>query len=127
MPSAGSDDSLPASLQVAAALRNEIATGDLAPGDRLPSIRQLADRFKVAPMTAQNAIEVLRSEGLIYTSPGRGSFVREDALSSGSPSPSPEYLAITRHLEELDSRVQEMADRVSQLERLARNDRQAHR
>jgi GntR family transcriptional regulator len=114
-------------LQVAAALRNEIATGDLAPGDRLPSIRQLADRFKVAPMTAQNAIEVLRSEGLIYTSPGRGSFVREDALSSGSPSPSPEYLAITRHLEELDSRVREMADRVSQLERLARNDRQAHR
>ena len=78
-------------------------------------------------MTAQNAIEVLRSEGLIYTSPGRGSFVREDALSSDSPSPSPEYLAITQHLEELDSRVQEMADRVSQLERLARNDRQAHR
>lgn len=127
MASVDSGDSLPASLQVAAALRNEIATGTLVPGDRLPSIRQLADRFKVAPMTAQNAIEVLRSDGLIYTSPGRGSFVRDKALSSAALSPSPEYLAITRHLEELDSRVQEMADRVSQLERLVRNDRQAQR
>jgi GntR family transcriptional regulator len=127
MASTGSDDSLPASLQVAAALRDEIASGTPAPGDRLPSIRQLADRFKVAPMTAQNAIEVLRSEGLIYTSPGRGSFVRDQAPSSDKPAPSPEYLAITRHLEELDSQVREMADRVSQLERLVLDDRQAQR
>lgn len=126
MASAGPDDSLPASLQVAAAIRDEIAAGALIPGDKLPSIRKLAERFNVAPMTAQNAMEVLRHEGLVYTSPGRGSFVRDQATPSSPSTPSPEYLAITEHLEELDTRVREMADRVSELETLVRNERQAH-
>jgi GntR family transcriptional regulator len=125
MASTGSDDSLPASLQVAAALRDEIAAGTLTPGDKLPSIRTLAERFSVAPMTAQNAIEALRNEGLIFTSPGRGSFVRDKAAQAGSSTPSPEYLAITEHLEEIDTQVREMADRVSELERLVRNEHQA--
>jgi DNA-binding GntR family transcriptional regulator len=125
MASTGSDDSLPASLQVAAALRDEIAAGTLTPGDKLPSIRTLAERFSVAPMTAQNAIEALRNEGLIFTSPGRGSFVRDQATQAGSSTPSPEYLAITEHLEEIDTQVREMADRVSELERLVRNEHQA--
>lgn len=125
MASASSDDSLPASLQVAAVLRDEISAGTLAAGDKLPSIRKLAERFRVAPMTAQNAVEVLRDEDLIYTSPGRGSFVRNQTKQAGKPTPSPEYLAISEHLEELDTQVREMADRVSQLERLVRNERQA--
>ena len=78
----GSEDSRPASLQVADALRREIASGALAPGDKLPSIRSLAERFGVAPMTAQSAIDALRSEGLVYASPGRGTFVRADANPS---------------------------------------------
>src|SRR5262252_2828472 len=113
-----SDDSRPASLQVADALRREIASGTLGPGDKLPSIRTLAERFGVAPMTAQSAIDMLRSEGLIYASPGRGTFVRADAGSSEAGSPSPEYLAITEHLGELDTQMREMADRVDKLEKL---------
>jgi DNA-binding GntR family transcriptional regulator len=115
-------------LQVADALRSEIASGTLAPGDKLPSIRTLAERFGVAPMTAQSAIDILRSEGLIYTSPGRGTFVRADAGSSDAGnSPSPEYLAITEHLSELDTQMQEMADRVGKLEKLVRPEGQAPR
>lgn len=125
MAGVSSEDSLPASLQVAAALRNEITAGKLAPGERLPSIRKLADRFAVAPMTAQNAIEALRGEGLVYTSPGRGSFVRNPVPAASGPAPSPEYVAISRHLEELDSQFREMADRVSELERLVRDERPA--
>jgi len=112
-------------LQVAEALRGEIASGALAPGDKLPSIRSLAERFGVAPMTAQSAIDMLRSEGLIYTSPGRGTFVRADARSSDASSPSPEYLAITEHLSELDAQMHEMADRMDKLEKLVRRERQA--
>lgn len=70
------DDSEPASRQVASAIRGEISAGDLAPGAKIPSVRKLSERFGVAVMTAQSAVEILRSEGLIYTSPGRGSFVR---------------------------------------------------
>jgi GntR family transcriptional regulator len=123
----GSDDSRPASLQVADALRREIAAGALSPGDKLPSIRSLADRFGVAPMTAQSAIDMLRSESLIYTSPGRGTFVRADAKSSDASSPSPEYLAITEHLSELDAQMREMTDRVDKLEKQVRHERQAER
>jgi DNA-binding GntR family transcriptional regulator len=114
-------------LQVADALRGEIASGALAPGDKLPSIRSLAERFGVAPMTAQSAIDMLRSDGLIYTSPGRGTYVRTDARSADASSPSPEYLAITEHLGELDAQMREMADRVDKLEKLAQRERQAPR
>jgi DNA-binding GntR family transcriptional regulator len=112
-------------LQVADALRDEIAEGMLAPGDKLPSIRSLAERFGVAPMTAQSAIDMLRSERLIYTSPGRGTFVRADAKSSDVPNPSPEYLAISEHLNELDAQMQEMAGRVDKLEKLVERERPA--
>lgn len=119
------DDSRPASLQVAEALRAEIASGQLAPGDKLPSIRRLAGRFGVAPMTAQSAIDMLRNAGLVYTSPGRGTFVRTDAESAGGSSPSPEYLQISEHLNELDAQMQEIADRVGKLEELMRPEGQA--
>jgi DNA-binding GntR family transcriptional regulator len=90
----------------------------------LPSIRQLAERFSVATMTAQSAIDPLRTEGLVYTSPGRGTFVRTDAAATEA-SPSPEYLAITEHLNELDAQMRDMADRVDQLEKLAKHGHQA--
>ena len=121
------DDSRPASLQVADALRAEIASGQLAPGDKLPSIRKLAERFGVAPMTAQSAIEMLRTEGLVYTSPGRGTFVRTDAESTDGSSASPEYLEISEHLTELDAQMRDMADRVDRLEKLVKRGRQAPR
>ncbi len=121
------DDSRPASLQVAAALRDEIASGALARGNKLPSIRKLAERFDVAPMTAQSAIDLLRSEGLIYTSPGRGTFVRTQDEASAAPEPSPEYLAITEHLNELDAQVHAIADRVNELEKLAQQGDQDQR
>ncbi len=118
------DDSRPASLQVADTLRAEIASGKLAPGDRLPSIRKLAERFGVAPMTAQSATEILRSAGLVYTSPGRGTFVRTNAETTDASTPSPEYLAITEHLDELDAQVHAIADRLNKLEELARQGNQ---
>lgn len=124
--SGGTEDSRPALLQVADSLRSEIAAGALAPGDKLPSIRNLAERFGVAPMTAQSAIELLRSEGLIYTSPGRGTFVRTRPTPPVAV-PSSEYLALTEHLGELDAQVHAIADRLDALEKLARPDDQAER
>ena len=117
------DDSRPASLQVAAALRSEITSGTLAPGAKIPSVRQIAERFKIAPMTAQNAVDALKDEGLVFTSPGRGTFVRSQPPDS--PAPSAEYVAISRHLEELDAQMQSVADRMTELENLVRHERQA--
>jgi GntR family transcriptional regulator len=62
--------------QIAAIYRSRIESGELAPGDRLPSIRTLAQQYEVATTTAQKVIEALRDEGLIVTSP-MGAFVAE--------------------------------------------------
>ncbi|MYS82764.1 MULTISPECIES: GntR family transcriptional regulator [Streptomycetaceae] len=51
--------------RVAANLRRCIQSGDLAPGDRVPSRHQISRELGVAPTTVQRALELLRSEGLI--------------------------------------------------------------
>lgn len=72
-----SDDPRPPYQQVANALRAAILTRKFAPGDKLPSGPQLAERYGVARMTVQQAVRVLRDEGLIVSRQGSGVFVRE--------------------------------------------------
>jgi DNA-binding transcriptional regulator YhcF (GntR family) len=71
------DDPRPPYAQVAGALRAAILTKKLRPGDKLPSGNQLATRYGVARMTVQQAIRVLRDEGLVVSRQGSGVFVRE--------------------------------------------------
>jgi GntR family transcriptional regulator len=73
------DDSRPPYVQAAEVLRREISTGRLKPGDKLPSSRALQDRYGIASSTVQNALRLLKSEGLVYSVQGRGSFVRNGA------------------------------------------------
>lgn len=70
-----SDDPRPPYLQVADGLRHAIQTGELAAGRKLPSGRELAEQWGVALMTLQKAVDLLRSEGLVYSQQGRGVFV----------------------------------------------------
>jgi GntR family transcriptional regulator len=70
------DDQLP-SRRIADAIRTLITTGELAPGDKLPSERELARRFGTARNTAREAIRLLSEEGLVTAQHGRGVFVRE--------------------------------------------------
>jgi DNA-binding transcriptional regulator YhcF (GntR family) len=71
------DDPRPPYQQVANALRAAILTRKLAPGEKLPSGTELAQRYGVARMTVQQAIRVLRDEGLVVSRQGSGVFVRE--------------------------------------------------
>ena len=81
------DDSRPPYVQAAEVLRSEIASGRLKPGDKLPSARDLQERYGIASSTVQNALRVLKSEGLIYSVQGRGSFVRQNAATSPDAEP----------------------------------------
>lgn len=67
---------LPKYLQIAAHIRDQIVSGDLRPGDELPSERRLAEEWRVARPTASRAVEALRVQGLVESQPGRGTFVR---------------------------------------------------
>lgn len=63
--------------QIAAQLRRRIEAGEFSPDvDPLPSRNEIKQETGVAETTVDRALEVLREEGLIYTVPGRGSFVR---------------------------------------------------
>ncbi|WP_369169450.1 GntR family transcriptional regulator [Streptomyces sp. R28] len=62
--------------EIADDLRHQITTGDIKPGDRLPSEAGLADRYKVSTVTLRRALAVLQGEGLVEKIHGKGNFVR---------------------------------------------------
>jgi len=64
-------------VQVADHLAARIASGDLAPGSRLPAERDLAAQYGVSYDTIRRATALLRERGLIVTVHGRGTFVTE--------------------------------------------------
>ncbi|MFB6568411.1 GntR family transcriptional regulator [Streptomyces noursei] len=63
--------------QIAAHLRDGILNGDFPPDSRLPSSRQLHERFGAAAQTIKNAMSILEREGLVYTRRGAGVFARQ--------------------------------------------------
>ena len=62
--------------QLYALLRGQIEGGELAPGARLPSITDLAQTYDIALTTVRKALDQLKADALIVTSP-MGTFVRE--------------------------------------------------
>ena len=64
---------------VAERLAGEIRSGAFAPGERLPSERDLARRLEVGRASVREAIAALQVQGVIETRPGSGSFVADDA------------------------------------------------
>lgn len=62
--------------RIADDLRGRILAGYLTPGTQLPSENELAAEYSTTRTTARKAIAVLRGEGLITSSQGRGAFVR---------------------------------------------------
>jgi GntR family histidine utilization transcriptional repressor len=62
------------------ALRAEIASGRLKPGDRIPSENELVAAFGVSRMTANRAVRELAQAGLVTRTVGSGSFVAEPRL-----------------------------------------------
>jgi DNA-binding transcriptional MocR family regulator len=63
--------------QVCADLRARINAGEWAPGDRLPSLRELAASLGISLSTAKRALQQLEDEGWLLVRPQSGSYVRE--------------------------------------------------
>ena len=72
---------VPLYLQVIEQVKRAVALGTLAPGEQLPTVKSLALDLTVNPNTVARAYRDLERDGIIETSPGRGSFVR----SNGAP------------------------------------------
>lgn len=63
--------------QIVNQLKNAIVTGELTPGEALPSIRMLAADLSVSVITTKRAYEELEKEGLIRSVAGKGFYVCE--------------------------------------------------
>lgn len=72
------DNNIPIYLQLVEQMKLQIIAGQLKPGDRIASVRELAMVHKVNPNTMQKALAELEEEGLIYTERTNGKFVTED-------------------------------------------------
>lgn len=70
-------DSRPIYEQIRDNLRALIISGTFSPGERMPSVRELASQLAINPNTIQRAYRELEAEGYICSSPGKGSFVGE--------------------------------------------------
>jgi GntR family transcriptional regulator len=68
---------LPIYQQLTGQIRESIARGDLQPGERLPSVRQLSFDLAITPNTVARAYGDLEKEGLLISRPGLGIFVAQ--------------------------------------------------
>ena len=74
---------LPIYTQLIDQIKVGIVTGAFPPGERLPSVRDLATEAGVNPNTMQRALAQLESEGLVYSQRTAGRFVTEDETRIG--------------------------------------------
>lgn len=74
----------PIFVQIAESIRRRLARGELAPGDRIPSARDLAVELGVNPNTVAHAFALLEDMNVIEIRRGRGAFVHSSAPISAT-------------------------------------------
>ncbi len=72
-----SSSAVPVYRQIVDQIKYQVASGALRPGDRLPSVRELARRLPVNQNTALKAYDLLATEGLLSRRQGDGTFVED--------------------------------------------------
>jgi DNA-binding GntR family transcriptional regulator len=104
-------DPRPVKVQIADNLRDRVASGAYAPGDKLPPVRELAMEYHVVTGTVRDAIDVLRREGILQTRSTRGTYV----LKTPSEQPPSEYAIVIGRIDELAEEVRRLRGEVTEL------------
>ncbi len=63
--------------QIMGSIKSAVISGDLKPGEGLPSVRALAAELKISALTVKKAYDRLEEEGFVVTVHGKGSFVAQ--------------------------------------------------
>ncbi|HFH9837629.1 TPA: GntR family transcriptional regulator [Streptococcus suis] len=72
------DNNIPIYIQITNAIKLQIVTNQLQPGDKLPTVRDLAEIAGVNPNTVQRALSDLEDEGFVYSVRTTGRFVTDN-------------------------------------------------
>ena len=109
-------DGRPIYIQIVDDLRQQIALGVLPPGEKLPSVRDLAAQLSINPNTIQRAYRQLEMEGWICTVAGKGCFAcekpsqareEEDQLMEQFNQTARQLLALGHTRQELAARLEQ--------------------
>ena len=106
--------------QIVGQLRRLIAGGQLAAGDALPSVREVAGFHAINPMTVSRAYSLAEAEGLLERLRGRGMVVANVRRASLSESHrlallEPQLEALARHASELELPAESVLERLTRL------------
>jgi molybdate-binding protein/DNA-binding transcriptional regulator YhcF (GntR family) len=80
-------DKRPLYLQIAEAIRQELLDGRLRPGAALPSVREMAERWKCTPGTVQQAYKELTRQGIAVSRPGQGTHIGSAPSAAAGTTP----------------------------------------
>lgn len=75
---------LPLSDQLEARIAELIISGEMAENEKLPAVREVAKELTINPNTVQKTYRQLEQRGLIYSLPGKGSYVAERSQYSSA-------------------------------------------
>ncbi len=67
--------------QIIASVKDSVVSGLMTADEPLPSVRSLAGELAINPNTIQKAYSELERQGIVYSVPGRGSFIASDTAS----------------------------------------------
>lgn len=105
---------VPAYLQIAGNLREQIQQGLLTPEEPLPSTAELGRQYGVSASVVKAAISVLRTEGLVVGQQGKGVFVRPAGQDQQPEDVDDDALAA--QLGEIQSAIQDLSGRMAAIE-----------
>jgi Transcriptional regulators len=80
------NERVPLYQQIQDYIRDIIAVEEMKSGDRIPTEKELMERFQVSKITVANALTGLANEQVITRVPGKGSFVADRGAKQGAPS-----------------------------------------
>jgi GntR family transcriptional regulator len=72
------DNNTPIYIQIMNHIKSEIVTGKLKPGDKIPSVRELASELQINPNTVQRTFQELEREEIVETRRGMGRYVTSE-------------------------------------------------
>ena len=110
--------SQPIYMQLADLLKKQIVRGQLRPGDKLPSVRELAIQYTVNPNTVQRTYRELEQDGVVEVRRGQGTFViRDDGITHRlRETLKQEYVTtFVQHMREMGSSLQEVKESMQRM------------
>ena len=87
--------------QIISQLENFVLTGILKAGDKVPSVRNLSATLSINPNTIQKAYSELDNRGIIYSVPGKGCFIHEEAKTTIMKKKQSELVDLVERIQEL--------------------------